>query len=482
VSSGDGPPISCLDESAEELYEDAPCGYLSTRADGTIVRANRTFLALAGYDADELVGRKRFYDLLPPGAKIYYETHYAPLLQIQGAVNEIALEIVRADGARVPVLVNAVVRASAAPEAPVVRITVLDASARRGYERELLRARADAEQRASAAAALQHVTEGVVLLDDDGRVVVVNPAAVRMLALPPAEAVGAAFSSLVPGWDAVAPRIPVGRAGADPVSAVLPLSVGDDARWIAASAQTAPDGVVYTLRDVTEERRLAHLRDDIVAIVSHELRTPLTGVLGAAQTLAARGSSLPDEQRDQLAAMIAEQSGRLARIVEEILFTQRLDTGEVALERESFDAAEVVRRICAGAAAWRTTRTIELEAEDGLRADGDPAMFQQVVVNLLDNAVKYGPDGEPVRVRVERHRSNARVVVSDLGPGVPPANREHVFQKFFRLDPAQSAGVPGTGLGLYIARELAHRMRGQVGLLPVPRGAAFFFDLPLATD
>jgi phosphoserine phosphatase RsbU/P len=128
-----------LTESAEDLFEDAPCGYLATRLDGTILRVNRTFEAWTGLDRADLVGRRRFQDLLSPGGRIYHETHYAPLLRMQGAVREIAVEIVRADGSRLPALVNAVLRTDDEGRPRLIRTTVFDATDRRRYEQELLR-------------------------------------------------------------------------------------------------------------------------------------------------------------------------------------------------------------------------------------------------------------------------------------------------------------------------------------------------------
>jgi sigma-B regulation protein RsbU (phosphoserine phosphatase) len=138
--------VDRLEEVAEDLYENAPCGYLSTTMDGTIVRANRTFLEWAGYSADEVVERKKFQDLLTAGGRIYHETHYSPLLRMQRAAREIALDIVAADGSRLPALVNAVVNSRADEDKEVVRIVVLPADHRREYERELLRARQRAEE------------------------------------------------------------------------------------------------------------------------------------------------------------------------------------------------------------------------------------------------------------------------------------------------------------------------------------------------
>lgn len=136
---------SLLVETAEELYEGAPCGYLSTRLDGTFVRVNRTFLEWTGHTPEDLVGRRRFADLLSPGGRIYHETHYAPLLSMQGMVREIALELVRADGSRLPVLVNSTLVVDAEGRPVGVRTMVFDATSRREYERELLRARRQAE-------------------------------------------------------------------------------------------------------------------------------------------------------------------------------------------------------------------------------------------------------------------------------------------------------------------------------------------------
>jgi PAS domain S-box-containing protein len=133
-------------ESAEDLYQNAPCGYVSTRADGLITRTNGTFEAWTGYRCADLIAQRRFSELLAPGGRIYYETHLAPLLAMQGHAREIALEIVCANGGRLPVLINAAVARDEAGEARGIRITVFDATSRRRYEQELLRERQRAER------------------------------------------------------------------------------------------------------------------------------------------------------------------------------------------------------------------------------------------------------------------------------------------------------------------------------------------------
>lgn len=134
------------DEDAEDLYENAPCGYVSALPDGSIIKVNQTFLAWTGHRREDLVGRKRFQDLLTAGGRIFHETHYAPLLRMQGEVREIAVEIVCATGGRLPALINSVLRKDAEGRPLLTRTTVFNATDRKKYERELLRARQTAEQ------------------------------------------------------------------------------------------------------------------------------------------------------------------------------------------------------------------------------------------------------------------------------------------------------------------------------------------------
>jgi sigma-B regulation protein RsbU (phosphoserine phosphatase) len=141
------PTIDALDEeSLEDLYEHAPCGFVSARLNGTIVKVNATFLAWTGYTAEELIGHRRLSELLTPGGRIFFETHYAPLLQMQGSVREIAVELVCRDGRRLPVLLNSVARPEASGPPRISRTVVFDATERRSYEQELLRAKLRAEE------------------------------------------------------------------------------------------------------------------------------------------------------------------------------------------------------------------------------------------------------------------------------------------------------------------------------------------------
>ena len=152
-----------LDDDPEELYDRAPCGYLTTTPDGTVVKVNATFAALIGYDREDLVGRRSFAELLTAGGRIYHETHFAPLLRMHGTVAEVAFDLVRSDGERLPVLVNAVLEAEADGSPKLIRIAVFDATHRRAYERELLLAKERAERSEARAQALARTLQSTLI-------------------------------------------------------------------------------------------------------------------------------------------------------------------------------------------------------------------------------------------------------------------------------------------------------------------------------
>jgi len=245
------------------------------------------------------------------------------------------------------------------------------------------------------------------------------------------------------------------------------------------------DGTVYAFRDATSEQRLEAIRAEFVATVSHELRTPLAALHGAALTLTRRGQELPAETREKLLGMIAAQSKRLAGLVEDILLAGQLDAGSLRVEHEPFDAAAVARAAVDEArhkAAMKAMLRVST-SEDLPQVLGDEARTHQVLANLIDNAVKYSPAGSRVDVEVQREAGSIRFSVRDRGPGIPRAEQEHVFEKFYRLDPDHRYGVGGSGLGLYICRQLVSSMHGRIWVESAPQfGSTFAFDLPIADE
>jgi len=263
----------------------------------------------------------------------------------------------------------------------------------------------------------------------------------------------------------------------------VPIEVGGNEIWLSVIGVALDDGTVYAFRDVTHERRLEDLRAQFVATISHELRTPLAALHGAALTLREHGRDLKPETQDDLLDMIAVQSRRLADLVEEILVTGQLDAGSLSVVKESFHAEELVRETVA-AAQMRlgTEANIDVSIPPVLpKATGDPDRTRQVLLNLLDNAIKYSPTGGSIEIAVAPEDGRLRFVVRDHGLGVPLGEQERIFEKFYRLDPDHRRGIGGSGLGLYISRELVRLMDGRIWAESEPgEGTVLTFELPLA--
>jgi len=342
----------------------------------------------------------------------------------------------------------------------------------------------EAERRADAARVLTNIGDGVVLLDADGVVRLWNRAAATMTGLGAAEVVGRPIAEAVPGWTAVADLVPVAPApGAGGLAASLPLELPDRELWLSVSGVGFPEGTVYAFRDLTEERALDQLKSDFVSTVSHELRTPLAAIYGSAQTLRRGDLLLEQEQRDQLLAVVATEADRLARTVDDILWTSRLDSGSLRVAIVSCDARELAEEVISAANTHlpENIRLTLAAPEELPPVAGDPDKVRQVLANLVENAVKYSPDGGDVAVALAGSESAIRFSVRDQGLGVPLSDQGRIFDKFYRVDPEMTRGVGGTGLGLYICRELVRRMDGRIWVESRDGdGATFSFELPAA--
>ena len=233
-------------------------------------------------------------------------------------------------------------------------------------------------------------------------------------------------------------------------------------------------------RTVLELQRLSSMRADFISLVSHELRTPLASVIGSARTLQARWPALSDEQRDSLLALIADETARLAGLVGEVLDTSRIDAGSFTYVFADVDLAALLREAAAAASVGRAGTDVVVNVPRPLpTVRGDSARLMQVLGNLIDNALKYSPEGERVEVRAMTVNGRVIVDVTDRGVGIGAADQQLIFEKFGRL--AGTSSKPGTGLGLYIARAIAEAHGGGLEVTSAPgTGSTFTLTLPIA--
>jgi two-component system phosphate regulon sensor histidine kinase PhoR len=334
---------------------------------------------------------------------------------------------------------------------------------------------------------LAHVGDGVFLVDHEGIIRLWNPAAEAITELRAAEVCDKPAQETIAGWQAIAALVPVASQLGDRETTLtaetVPIEVAGKEIWLSVVGVALDEGTVYAFRDVTHERRLEALRSQFVATISHELRTPLAALHGAALTLREHGEELGSETRDDLLDMIAVQSRRLADLVEEILVTGQLDAGSLSVVKESFDAEELVRETVAAAQVrLGDENRIDVSIPPVLpNATGDPDRTRQVLLNLLDNAIKYSPRGGRIEIALAADSEDLRFMVRDEGLGIPLGEQERIFDKFYRLDPDQRRGIGGSGLGLYISRELVRLMDGRIWAESEPgAGTVLTFELPLA--
>lgn len=233
-------------------------------------------------------------------------------------------------------------------------------------------------------------------------------------------------------------------------------------------------------RETVEElRRLSMLRADFVSLVSHELRSPMAAVIGAARTLQERWRELSPEQRSSFLALIGDETSRLATLIGDVLDTSRIEAGTFSYSFSDVDLAELVRDTVAMASLGQDEVGIVARTPDPVpRVRGDRERLKQVLMNLVENAVKYSPPGDEVEVSVWAENGRVRVTVRDHGPGIPREQHGLIFEKFGRT--AVGGGKPGTGLGLFIARSIAEAHGGSLDVRSAPgQGASFTLELPL---
>jgi two-component system phosphate regulon sensor histidine kinase PhoR len=329
-------------------------------------------------------------------------------------------------------------------------------------------ARLHAEEGANSARALAHVSDAVMLADDAGSIRSWNAAAEQLFGVSSADALGRRASTVVIDYGAL-------REAAQFDDRLVPVTIGDAERWLAPTLSTFDGGSVLTVRDATAGYLLERARSDFVATASHELRTPLTSIYGGIHTLNGRGDELDDAQRERLLRLIEQESVQLVHIVDQLLISTQLDRHQLRLNESDFELSGLCEGVIESALARASNATtVTLDAPSHIALRCDESLLRQVLVNLIDNAIKYSRDGDHVDVRLREELGQVRIEVRDHGPGIPAAEHERIFDKFYRLDAAMNGGVGGSGLGLYISRAIITEMGGSLAVRSTPGGGSTF--------
>jgi two-component system, OmpR family, phosphate regulon sensor histidine kinase PhoR len=332
-------------------------------------------------------------------------------------------------------------------------------------------------------AVIQSMDEAVLAVDADRRIIAVNRSARELLEVD----VQIRGHLLL---DAV--RIPELSDALDHAlrgetrSIDVKLQSGGTLRhlMVRATPQGESGGAVLVMHDVTEIRRLETVRRDFVANVSHELRTPVSVIQANTETLLSGALDEPEQARRFLEA-VRRNAERLGQLISDLLDISRIEAGKYKIEMRALSMTSVARSVskAVSEACRRRGVVFEVEVPDDLVVRADPGALEQVLVNLVENAVKYGPEGGTVELVAVEQGAAVRIEIRDEGPGIAPDHRRRVFERFYRVDPGRSRHMGGTGLGLAIVKNLTEAMGGDVGVDPrEPTGSVFWVRFARASS
>jgi PAS domain S-box-containing protein len=358
-----------------------------------------------------------------------------------------------------------------AEEIEAVRALALNASAALANAELYQRVAIEKER---SFAILSNIADGIVAVDRDGHVVLWNAAAEEITGVPAREAVGRRPVQVL-GRD-------LEETGAGPRDRLVSILRGGDEVWLSLTEAVMRDpagavsGRIYAFRDISADRLVEQMKSEFVSTVSQELRRPLTSIYGFAETLLREDVLFGEPERRTFLRYIASESERLTTIVDALLNVARLDSGDLQIAVAPTDVGSAVADVVGDAGDDGHEFVVDLPSEP-LAAAADPQKLRQVLVNLVENAIRYSPGGGTVRVAARRRDDRVEISVADEGVGVPQAEQERIFRKFYRADPAG-----GTGLGLFIVRGLVNAMGGRIWVTSPGegKGASFTFELPAA--
>jgi two-component system, OmpR family, phosphate regulon sensor histidine kinase PhoR len=337
-------------------------------------------------------------------------------------------------------------------------------------------------------AILSSMTEGVLALDAEGRLLTINSAGAAMLHLDAAEAQNLPFAEITRDsglkWF-------INRTLSNPEPIEAEVEIKDNGRRIFKAhgtslrdSQGISLGTLVVLHDITQLRQLENTRRDFVANVSHELKTPITSIKGFVETLLAGALKEPDNAENFL-RIIAKQTDRLNEIIDDLLTLSRIE--QDAERRQIFLNGQKIKgtlqsavQVCEAKAAAKKI-VIELHCPEDLRAQINPPLLEQALVNLVDNAVKFSEPGGVVQVEAQREGPQVVIRVRDQGPGIPPEHLPRIFERFYRVDAGRSRKIGGSGLGLAIVKHIALAHGGRVTVTSAP-GAETVFSLSVPAD
>ncbi len=448
--------------------------------EGVVTFANEAAAAVAGYGREELVGRA-LADLVHPDSLAAALDRHRRRRMGETVQTSVEMKVVRRDGSVATVETSAVITEVAGRTATVVFLT--DITARKATEAMLQ----ESEEK------YRHLVENIggVLysVDDQGITTYISPVFESLFGLNPDVLVGKRFADFIHPEDLAASMENFARTMSGsldvPWECRMVLPGTESVFWVQGyNRPVHQDGVIAgfqgVLVDVTARKQVDELKDQFIGLVSHELRTPLTVIMGAVDTALSEGPRLPAKERRRLLEDAASEAGLLSHILDNLLELSRSRADRLSLQIESVSLPEAVRRTMERVQSLAPAAQLAADLPDRLPpVRADRIRLEQVVYNLLDNAVKYSP-GSEVRLSARRRGQDLVICVHDRGPAIPPEDRARLFRPFERIRSDRTGGIKGIGLGLVVCRSLVEAHGGRIWLEPgTGEGNTFCFTIPI---
>lgn len=463
-------------------------GLAIVSGENKLLRANRALAIMLGHSIHQLQ-QLVIDDCVFPSDLAELKRQSKRILSGDQDSFQIELKLVHRHGHHIPVILSMAKVITGSKSAPLLVANIFDLSERVALQK------AQQEEANFRASILSHVVDAIITIDEKALITSVNPAAERMFIYQEHELVGKNVKVLMPEPFASAHDGYLQQyIAADPprplnIMTRRLLGLRRDGKTfdlqlsISELRQKSGRAFVGVIRDITEQRRVEQLKEELVSVVSHELRTPLTSIFGSLRLLGSGALGDIPEQAGELVSIATLNAERMIRLINDLLDLDKLTAGKLDLQLVPVDLSKLLRQAITLSEPEANNRQQMLHLELPklvVRAMADEDRLMQVVINLLSNALKFSNNGQSITVSLSQQNDNALITVTDQGQGIPHHSVDKLFQRFEMAHSSADTHRGGTGLGLAISKALIEEMNGEIGVRSEEgKGSEFFFTLPL---
>jgi two-component system phosphate regulon sensor histidine kinase PhoR len=338
-------------------------------------------------------------------------------------------------------------------------------------------------QNQKLAAIFDSMIEGVIIVDKTSRIISINPTIEKIFGVSRKEAEGRFFLEAIRNnsiYEIINNVLNEGKSLSAEIDLVLPVYKTFEVNATPISENNIVGGCLVVIHDITEIRRLETIRSDFVANVSHELKTPLTSIKGFVETLL-EGALDDKENNRNFLKIIQSHTARLDNLVDDLLSLSHLESKEIILKKTKFHLRQLTEEVISGFKSQLKNKNIEIKDElsASVSLAADKNRIEQVITNLIDNAIKFNKEKGFIRIYAEEKNGRVKITIEDSGIGIPQKDIPRIFERFYRVDKARSRELGGTGLGLSIVKHIIELHSGSVGVESNEGfGSRFWFSLP----